>query len=430
MLLLHLLKKPSNPAKLRGRINTTGFPLVPKLRPTIATLVPLQINRNNSTMSQDDHILLIPGPICVSEAVREAQSIQSLSHTSPAFISIFQSALKDLRKLFKSTNEKDQGVVVAGSGTLGWDITASNLVYPGDNVLVLSTGFFSDSFADCLRVYGANVDVITAPVGDSVAISEVEKALASKKYSVITVTHVDTSTAVVSDIEAVAATAKKISPETLIVVDGVCSVGVENIEFTKWGLDYVLSASQKAIGVPSGLSVGFLSERAIKRALERPVQSSFFASLQRWLPNLINFEAGKPSYFATPAIQTVNALRVSLKEILEGGLDARFQKNKEVSQKFKKDLADLGISIVPVKPEVAASGLTAAYFPEGIDGAKFIASVYQKGVIVAGGIHKDLVGKYFRVGHMGVSALDPKLGHIDAAVRAIKEALEEQGFKK
>jgi alanine-glyoxylate transaminase/serine-glyoxylate transaminase/serine-pyruvate transaminase len=381
-------------------------------------------------MSDTENLLLIPGPIVVSEAVRKAQSIQSLAHTSPEFIAIFQKALKDLRQLFKSTNEKDQGIVIAGSGTLGWDITASNLVYPGDDVLVLSTGFFSDSFADCLRVYGANVDVLTAPVGDVSPISEVEAKLVEKKYSVITITHVDTSTAVVSDVSAIAAAVKKVSPDTLIVVDGVCSVGVEDIEFTKWGLDYVLSASQKAIGVPSGLSIGFLSERAIARALNRPSQSTFFASLQRWLPILTNYEAGKPSYFATPAIQTVNSLKVSLEEILGGGLDARFAKNKQTSDRFKKALADLGIKIVPVNEKVAASGLTAAYFPEGVDGAKFLSTVYSKGVVLAGGIHKQLVGKYFRVGHMGVSALDDSLGHIDTAIRVIIEALEEQGYKK
>jgi alanine-glyoxylate transaminase/serine-glyoxylate transaminase/serine-pyruvate transaminase len=406
----------------------------PYIKPYSPRLLQLLAKRpfhnTTPTMSDTENLLLIPGPIVVSEAVRKAQSIQSLAHTSPEFIAIFQKALKDLRQLFKSTNEKDQGIVIAGSGTLGWDITASNLVYPGDDVLVLSTGFFSDSFADCLRVYGANVDVLTAPVGDVSPINEVEAKLAEKKYSVITITHVDTSTAVVSDVRAIAAAVKKVSPDTLIVVDGVCSVGVEDIEFTKWGLDYVLSASQKAIGVPSGLSIGFLSERAIARALNRPSQSTFFASLQRWLPILTNYEAGKPSYFATPAIQTVNSLKVSLEEILGGGLDARFAKNKQTSDRFKKALADLGIKIVPVNEKVAANGLTAAYFPEGVDGAKFLSAVYSKGVVLAGGIHKQLVGKYFRVGHMGVSALDDSLGHIDIAIRVITEALEEQGYKK
>lgn len=381
-------------------------------------------------MSEPENILLIPGPICVSKAVREAASIQSLSHTHPEFIHIFQSVLKNLRALFKSTNPQDQAVVIAGSGTLGWDIAASNLVSPGENVLLLSTGFFSDSFAECLRVYGANVDVLTAPVGDVVPIADIEKKLAEKTYSAITVTHVDTSTAVVSDVEAISRAVKKVSPATLIIVDGVCSVGVEDIEFSKWGLDYVLSGSQKAIGAPAGLSVGFLSERAIEVALNRPTRSTFFASLVKWLPVLKNYEAGKPSYYATPAIQTVNALRVSLEEILATGIDERLAKQKQTSDYFKQAMKDLGLSLVSVNPEVSAHGLSAVYFPEGVDGAKLVSSIYSKGVVLAGGIHKELLGKYFRVGHMGVSACDDSLGHIDAAIKTIKEALEEQGYKK
>jgi alanine-glyoxylate transaminase/serine-glyoxylate transaminase/serine-pyruvate transaminase len=378
-----------------------------------------------------ENLLLIPGPIVISERVRQAQSIQSLAHTSPEFIAIFQSALQNLRKLFKSTNPKDQAVVIAGSGTLGWDIAASNLINPGESVLLISTGFFSDSFADALRVYGADVDVLTASVGDVVPNADIEAKLKTKKYAAIAVTHVDTSTAVVNNIESISSVVKSVSPETLIIVDGVCSVGVEDIEFSKWGLDYVLSASQKAIGVPSGLSIGFLSERAITKALERTVPSTYFASLKRWLPILVNYEAGKPSYFATPAIQTVNALKVSLEEILENGLESRFSKNKQVSVDFKKRLAnELGLKIVPVNDTVAASGLTAVYFPEGVKGPELLSLIYKKGLVLAGGIHKDIKDKYFRIGHMGVSAVDDSLGHIDKAFNIIKESLEELGYKK
>lgn len=378
----------------------------------------------------DENLLLIPGPILVSEKVREAQSIQSLAHTSPEFINIFKPALQNLRKLFKSTNAKDQGLVISGSGTLGWDIAASNIIYPGEKVLLLSTGFFSDSFAECLKVYGADVNVITAPIGDVVPGDEIEAALKKEKYAAIVVTHVDTSTAVVQDIASISSIVKATSPETLIVVDGVCSVGVEDIEFSKWGLDYVLSASQKAIGVPSGLFVGFISERAIEKALNREVTSTFFASLKKWLPILQNYEAGKPSYFATPAIQLVNALRVSLEEILAGGLDERFAKHHQTSSEFKSRLQnELGLKLVSVNEKVSANGLSAVYFPEGISGPEFIGKVYKKGIVIAGGIHKAIATKYFRVGHMGISAIGG-LGHTDRAFEVIKESLEELGYKK
>ncbi|KAH3673004.1 hypothetical protein WICMUC_003957 [Wickerhamomyces mucosus] len=380
-------------------------------------------------MSED--LLLIPGPVTVSKDVLKAQSIQSLSHTHPKFISIFQSVLKNLRVLFKSTNPKDQGIVISGSGTLGWDITGSNLVYPDDDVLVLSTGFFSDKFAKALEVYDANVDILTAPVGGINSLQEVETQLKKKKYSVITITHVDTSTAVTQNLANLSKIIKKVSPESLIVIDGVCSVAVEDIEFTKWGLDYVLTGSQKAIGIPPGLSIGFISERAIEKALKRPKQSTYFASLPLWLPILQNYEAGKPSYFATPSIQLINALKVSLDEILNGGLEERFIKSKRVAQDFKKRLTnELGLQLVSLDNEYSASGLTGVYFPEGINGPDFLNSAYKRGVVFAGGIHTAIQPKYFRVGHMGVSALDDSLGHIEKAFDVIKESLAELGYKK
>lgn len=379
-------------------------------------------------MSGEENLLLIPGPIVVSERVRQAQAIQSLAHTSPEFVAIFQKVLIDLRKLFKSDNPKDQAIVVAGSGTLGWDIAASNLVYPDENVLVLSTGFFSDQFAECLKVYGANVDVLTATPGDVVPFQDIESQLSKKQYKVITITHVDTSTAVVSDVEKISKLVKKVSPETLIVVDGVCSVAVEDIQFSNWGLDYVLSASQKAIGVPSGLSIGFLSERAIAKANNRPVQTTFFASLKKWLPIMANYEQGKPSYFATPAIQTVNALKASLEEILENPLDQRFAKHADTSNKFKKNLQSIGLKLVPVNSEVAANGLTAVYFPPGVKGTDLLPLIYKKGIVLAGGIHKDLKDQYFRIGHMGVSATDDSRGDLDKAFKVIKESLVDLGY--
>lgn len=211
-------------------------------------------------------LTMIPGPIEFSDEVLGAMATPSQAHTSPEFVKTFQSVLQNLRKLFKSSDPDAQAYVIAGSGTLGWDIVSTNLLSPGDKVLVLSTGFFSDSFADCLKIYGIDVDVVTAPVGGVVPVETVAEKLKSTKYTAITITHVDTSTSVVSDVKAVSEIVKKESPETLIVVDGVCSIGVEDLEFDKWGIDFALTASQKAIGVPAGLSISFASARAVAKA--------------------------------------------------------------------------------------------------------------------------------------------------------------------
>ncbi|CUM55936.1 unnamed protein product [Debaryomyces fabryi] len=404
-----------------------------KLATTVSTRF-LITNRYISKMSspcpykQPEHKLtMIPGPIEFSDPVLYAMSTPSQAHTSPEFIKTFQTTLQNLRKLFKSTDSKAQPYVLAGSGTLGWDVVGANLINPGDKVLVLSTGFFSDSFAECLKVYDANVDVITAEVGNVLPLDKIAEKLKSEKYTAITITHVDTSTAVVSDIKAISDVVKKESPETLIVVDGVCSVGVENLEFDAWGIDFALTASQKAIGVPAGLSIFYASERAVTKALDRKKDSSFFASMKKWTPIMKAYEGGSGAYFATPAVQTITALKVSLDEILGESLDARFAKHEEISTQFKNHLAKSGLKILPINEKVAAHGLSAVYFPEGINGADFLAKVAGKGFTIAGGIHKALVGKYFRVGHMGFSVYE---GHVDKLAKAIDEALAEVGYKK
>ncbi|WEJ96538.1 alanine-glyoxylate aminotransferase family protein [Yamadazyma tenuis] len=370
---------------------------------------------------------MIPGPIEFSDEVLYAMATPSQAHTSPEFIKTFQSTLINLRKVFKSTDPAAQPFVLAGSGTLGWDIAATNFVSAGDKVLVLSTGFFSDSFAECLKIYDIDVDVITAEVGDVVPLEQIEAQLKKEKYAAITITHVDTSTSVVSDVGAISSLVQKVSPETLIVVDGVCSVGVENLEFDKWGVDYALTASQKALGVPSGLSVSFASGRAMEKALNRPKQTSFFASLKRWTPIMKAYESGSGAYFATPAVQTITALKVSLDQILSETLDKRFASHAQSSDEFKGELEKLGMKILPVSRSVAAHGLSAIYFPEGVNGPDFLSKLASKGFTVAGGIHKALPGKYFRVGHMGYSV---RAGHLDLLLAAIKESLSELGYSK
>lgn len=375
------------------------------------------------TYKQAAHKLtMIPGPVEFSDDVLFAMATPSQAHTLPEFTKTFQSALQGLRTLFKLTSDKAQGYIVAGSGTLGWDVVGANLINAGDKVLVTLTGFFSDSFADALRVYGADVTTVTADVGNVVSLGAIEEHLKKERYAAITITHVDTSTAVVSSVENISKIVKKVSPETLIVVDGVCLIAVEDLEFDKWGVDFALTGSQKAIGAPAGLLVFFASERAVEKALNKEKDVSFFASLKKWTPIMRAYESGKPAYFATPAIQNITAFNVALQAIFKEGLDARIKRNAEVSDRFKKQLADAGFSILPVSHDVAAHGLLAVYFPKDVDGPKLIAKVAEKGYVIAGGIHKDLVGKYFRVGHMGYSTT---VDHVDGVTKAIIDSYNE-----
>ncbi|RPA91259.1 PLP-dependent transferase [Choiromyces venosus 120613-1] len=375
--------------------------------------------------------LLIPGPIEFDDAVLGSMAHPSESHVGPAFVNAFGETLSMLRKLFITADPKSQPFVISGSGTLGWDFVAANLVEKGDEVLVLHSGYFADSFATCLGVYGAAPTQLKAPIGSRPSLEEIEAELKQKSYKAITITHTDTSTGVLSDIKAVSELAHRVSPDTLVVVDGVCSVGCEEIRFDDWGIDVVVTASQKAIGVPAGLCIMMVSGRGIDRLKARKTPpSAYFASFANWLPIMQNYEAKKPSYFATPSPQLVRALHTSLNQILSVPLDYRFQKHKEVSQKVRKAIAELGLRQLADKPECQANGMTAIYLPEGVTAPDLLPKLMAKGVVFAGGLHKEIAPKYFRFGHMGVSVMNGDLGHIDKAIEALKSSLVEAGYKQ
>jgi alanine-glyoxylate transaminase/serine-glyoxylate transaminase/serine-pyruvate transaminase len=137
-----------------------------------------------------------------------------------------------------------------------------------------------------------------------------------------------------------------------------------------------------------------------------------------------NYEAKKPSYFATPSPQLIHALHTSLTQITAVPMEQRFQKHYEVSRYVKKSLADMGLKQLAAAEEAQANGMTAVYFPEGVTAPELLPKLLAKGIIFAGGLHKEIASKYFRFGHMGVSVTNGDLGHIEKALEALKESLE------
>ncbi|KAL1612529.1 hypothetical protein SLS60_000756 [Paraconiothyrium brasiliense] len=396
--------------------------------------------------SQPPHpALLIPGPIEFDDAVLQSMSHYSESHVGAPFVSTFGDVLSNLRKLFQTTDPASQPFVLSGSGTLGWDQVAANLTEPGDEALVLHTGYFADSFADCFETYGVKATQLKAAIGDRPQLDEVEKALREKKYKVLTVTHVDTSTGVLSELKALSELVHRVSPDTLVVVDGVCSVGGEEIKFDEWKLDVVLTATQKAIGCPAGLSVLMASGRAIEVFKARKTRpNSYFGSWKNWLPSktdslytylpqsnrlavMQNYEAKKASYFATPSPQLIHALDTALKQILSRPLDQRFADHRNASQTVKKAIANLGLKQLATKPENQANTMTAIVLPEGVTPPDVVPSLLKKGVVFAGGLHKEIASKYIRLGHMGVSVTDPDRSDLTKAIDALRESLAEIG---
>ncbi|KAJ5281857.1 hypothetical protein N7478_007229 [Penicillium angulare] len=370
--------------------------------------------------------LLIPGPIEFDDAVLQSMAHYAESHVAPGFVKVFGETLTLTRKLFQSTSPSAQPFIIAGSGTLGWDLVSANLIEKGENALVLNTGYFGDSFGQCLQTYGANVTQLRTPVGERHSLEQVEQALREKKYKVLTITHVDTSTGVLGDIKGVTQLVRRVSPDTLVVVDGVCSVGSEEIKFDEWDLDVVVTASQKAIGCPPGLSIVYTSGRAINVAQTRQSPpGAYYASIANWLPIMQNYENNKPSYFATPPTQLIHALHTTLSQITTRPISERFDIHTKVSDSVKAAVAQLGLKQVAPNPDAQAHGMTAMYLPEGLTPPDVLPGLLKRGVIFAAGLHKEIATKYIRFGHMGVSVTDPGRNDVEKALAALKEALAE-----
>ena len=365
-------------------------------------------------------LLMIPGPIEFEPAVMAEMGAPTTGHLAPNFVEAFGQALERMRQVFMSKD--GQPFVIAGTGTLAMDTAGANLIEPGDRALVVNTGYFGDRYGDILTRYGAEVTHVRAAVGDRPTLEQVEAALQAGPYKLMTVTHVDTSTGVLTDISGLAALARKYN--TLIVVDGVCSVGGEELRMDDWGVDLALTASQKAIGVPPGLALLVAGPRAMEtfKARKTPVLN-YYADWTNWLPVMQAYEARKTAYFGTPAVNLIFALNVSLGLILTEGMEARFARHRQIGCAAKAAMQALGLGQVPVRPEAAANTMTAPRFPAGVTGPDFLAKAGKAGVTLAGGLHPAIRAEYFRIGHMGSA----NMGDILATVGAIETALAELG---
>lgn len=360
---------------------------------------------------------MIPGPIEFDPSVLEKMAQPTLSHVAPSFIESFGRAIEMMRKVWLAPS--GQPFVVAGSGTLAMDMAGANLIESGDTVLVVSTGYFGERYAELLKRYGANVTFLQSEVGDVVPLETVEAELATGNYKLMTFTHVDTSTGVLVDAKAMAALAQKYN--VLSVLDGVCSVAGEEIRQEEWGIDVVVTASQKAVGVPPGLALLVASKNAMDVWKNRQsAVGNYYCDWGNWLPIMQAYEAKNPSYFATPPVNLIQALERSLEQILEEGMDARFARHKRLAKKFRSEMSKLGISFLPKSEEITGNTLTAAYYPEAVNGGEFLGAVGQNGVVVAGGLLPSHKTQYFRVGHMGIVSDE----HIGQAVNAISAALK------
>ena len=207
-------------------------------------------------------LLMIPGPIEISDEVFAATQIRPASHVAPDFKRSFHLALHAMRTIW-GANDSYTPFVVSGGGTLAMESAATNLVQRGEPVLVVNTGYFGDRMAEMLHRRGAEVFQVGAQIGERVNLEEVRLALQDHKPVALFATHVDTSTGVCEDVKALAALATEAG--CLSVFDGVCATAAEDFFQVDYGADVYFTASQKAIGLPPGLALWVCSPAAMDR---------------------------------------------------------------------------------------------------------------------------------------------------------------------
>lgn len=360
-------------------------------------------------------LVMIPGPTPTVRSITEQMGRETVAFGDPAFVKDYKELVIDLKELFRVDGEC---FVVAGTGTMAMEMAVANVTKRGDNVLVVSNGFFGDRFIDLCERKDLNVDVLSAPWGEVVSSEEIEKKLKEKNYAAITVTHVDTSTGACAPILQIGEILKKF-PETVYIVDGVAATAGEREYVDDMGIDILFTGSQKAFGVAPGLAILWAGKKALARRKALGTIPEFYIDFEKWIPIM-----NDPSkYFATPAVNMIWALKESVRLIKEEGIEKRYDRHTKVSKAIHLALESLGFKIL-AKQENRCSTLSNVLYPEGINDVEFRKVMAEEGVMVAGGL-AAYAGKLFRLGHMG--NIDDHT--VYSVMAAIERTLIKLGYK-
>ncbi len=336
-------------------------------------------------------LVMIPGPTPVVKSIQEEMGREIQAFGDPRFVKDYKELIDDLGGLF---NCSGQTFPLAGTGTLAMEMAIANTTKRGDNILIVSNGFFGDRFIDICERKGLNVDVLSAEWGTAVSPEEIDRKLSEKPYAAMTVTHVDTSTAVLAPAAEIGKVAAKY-PDTLYILDGVAATAGEFADVDGMGIDILLTGSQKAFGVCPGMFILWASKKALARRKALGTIPEYYVDFEKWLPIMEN----PAKYFATPAVNLVWAMKEATAIIREEGLQARHDRHHKNAKAVHKALEAIGFTIL-ARPECRASTLSVCIYPEGIDDAKFRNAMFAEGVVVAGALGA-YAGKAFRLGHMG-----------------------------
>jgi serine---pyruvate transaminase len=360
--------------------------------------------------------LLTPGPTPVPDEVLLAGARGIVHHRSPEYSELFLRVLDGLKYVFQTENDI---LVFSASGTGAMESAVTNLVSPGDRVLVASNGNFGERWHELCSMYGAEVTLLDYEWGAKADPADIARKLqADEGYVAVFCTQSETSTGVVNDLEAIA---RVVRPHrAVLVVDAVSGLGATDLKTDEWGVDVVVSGSQKALMTPPGLAFVSVSEAAWELST-RATNPSFYVS---WRESKKALDDPSPQMPWTPPVGVMLSLDKALELIREEGLDEVFKRHRVLGKAAREAAKALGLELFsPDDPE--ATSVTAVKVPEGVDGnrlTKIMRVTY--GVTIAGGQGR-VSGKIFRLGHCGY------FGPFDiiTAVASLEMALREVGYE-
>jgi aspartate aminotransferase-like enzyme len=357
--------------------------------------------------------LRIPGPTALPPSVREAGARQMINHRGPEFAAMLGRILDGMKPFFGTSSDVAM-LSCAGSG--GLEAAVVNTLSPGDRVLGVSIGSFGDRFAKIAGIYGADVTKLDAEWGYAAAADEIRERLRSMAdVKAVLLTHNETSTGVMNPIGALAAAIREERPEALILVDSVSGLGAVPFEMDAWGVDVVVTGSQKAWMAAPGLAMIAASERAWA-AMETAKMPRFYLDLRSHRESAA---LGQTPF--TPAIAVVYQVDEGLRLMHAEGKEEVFARHEACAAAARAGLAALGFSLL-ADDAVASKTVTAVNLPEGHDWKPFNAAIKSHGVVLAGGQGK-LTGKIFRLGHLGSVTVEEILG----AIAVLERVTLEQG---
>lgn len=339
-------------------------------------------------------MLMLPGPTPVPEKALLSIAKPTIGHRSKPFSALLEEVTDSLRWLHQTQSDV---YTLTASGTGAMEAGIINVLSPGDRVLVGVNGKFGQRWAQIAETFGMQCERIESDWGVPYSVERFREPLESdseKTIKAVILTHSETSSGVLNDVQGIAALAKA-HGEALVIVDGVTSVGAVSVPMDEWGLDIVASGSQKAYMLPPGLGFVAVSQRAWQ-ATERSTLPKFYWSFKQARSSL---HKGTTPF--TPAVNLIYGLQTTLQMMRQEGLPQIFQRHARLAAATQAGVKALGLKLLPNPESAASPTVTAVCAPPDID-ADTIRSLMMKQFDIALAAGQDhLKGKIFRIGHMG-----------------------------